>query len=115
MGTLHYGQSENGIEIPDRTLAHLQIVMVAKLRRHESFLFTVNIDGGSTITSSLWLNEAVNMSFTYSGQEHYSINRQWLEELSISANSASGLHIVPEPEERVSPPPTRAESTLAAR
>lgn len=114
MGMLHYGQSDDGIEIPDRTLAHLQIVMVAKLRRHESFLFTVNIDDGSQITRSLWLNEAVNMSFTYSTQEHYSINRQWLEELSISANSAAGLHLVQEPEERAVPK-VRPESTLAAR
>ncbi len=40
MGTLIYGDSGLIVDFDDRVLAHLQIVIGAKLRRHEGFFFT---------------------------------------------------------------------------
>lgn len=40
MGTLFYGDNRFAIGIDDRSLAHLQLVILAKLRRDESFSFT---------------------------------------------------------------------------
>ncbi len=57
MGTLHYGFERGyAIEIDDRTLAHLQFVIVAKLRRSEGFAFIWNkpTDAGSG-RAVLWL------------------------------------------------------------
>lgn len=40
MGTLFYGNRGIHVTFDDRALMHLQIVITAKLRRKESFLFT---------------------------------------------------------------------------
>ena len=37
MGYLFYGNTAEPIEIPDRLLAHLKVVVATKLRRSESF------------------------------------------------------------------------------
>ena len=101
MGYLNYGQSGQGVPIDDRTLSHLQMVIVSKLRRGESFLFTVDLADGSVTREALWLNEAVTMSFAYTDQHRHAPNRAWLEQLVISANSAQGLVILDEPAEVV--------------
>lgn len=48
MGTLYYGDSRVPIEIEDRALAHVKLVILAKLRRGEGFGFSWNYgaDGG---------------------------------------------------------------------
>ena len=40
MGKLVYGASVTEIDIDDRTLAHLEIVIIAKLRRDEKFVLS---------------------------------------------------------------------------
>jgi hypothetical protein len=37
---MSYGAHEYAVEVDDRALAHLKMVMVAKLRRHEPFLLS---------------------------------------------------------------------------
>ena len=37
MGLIFYGNSPDPIEVDDRTLAHLKVVIALKLRRNESF------------------------------------------------------------------------------
>ena len=37
MGTMYYGGSAMPIQIEDRALAHLKVVVATKLRRNESF------------------------------------------------------------------------------
>ncbi|MFD3444536.1 hypothetical protein ACFDTO_08055 [Microbacteriaceae bacterium 4G12] len=44
MGTLFYGASRLEVTFDDRVLAHLQIVMTSKLRRHESFMLSWSVD-----------------------------------------------------------------------
>ena len=56
MGSLLYGNPGTEISFDDRALMHLQVVITAKLRRRESFLFTWtnSADAGSG-RSSIWL------------------------------------------------------------
>lgn len=95
MGQLLYGSPPAVFEIDDRTLAHVEIVVLAKLRRNESFAFSIS--GGDDSRTSIWLNQSSVVQFNYANAAQ-TINRQWLEQLMDSANTASGLRLTPEPE-----------------
>jgi hypothetical protein len=103
VGTLSY-DSNYKADFDDRVLAHLQIVIGAKLRRGESFHFSwrneqVTGQGRTTI----WLHPTVPLIYSYLGSRTPTINRQWVEALMTSANSVAGLQIVPEPSETAAP------------
>lgn len=95
MGTLFY--ADQAIEMDDRTLAHLKIAVVTKLRRGESFTLSWRhtereADGRSTI----WLSPSIPLRFTFDTAEHIQLNRAWLEELAQSASSSSGITLTVE-------------------
>lgn len=98
MGKLVYADADIDIDIDDRALAHLQIVIGNKLRRHESFFFSwtepASSGGGR---SSIWMDAAIPLYFKYAGGRSPAINREWIVELSTTANGGSGLHFSPEP------------------
>lgn len=87
-----------GIEIPfdDRVLAHVQLVITTKLRRGESFTLQWHDeeDGGR---NAIWIDRSVPLYFRYAGSKMPTINREWLEELVMSASSAQGLLLTAEP------------------
>jgi hypothetical protein len=97
MGKLTY-DSTLTVDLDDRALAHLQVVISAKLRRGESFQFSWTSDpasGGGRTT--IWMNPYVTLSFRYSSGRAPTLNRAWIEMLMDTANSAPGLRLVPEP------------------
>ena len=98
MGTFVYEGGQK-VAIEDRALTHLQLVMVAKLRRGEPFPFSwkedPSIGGGRT---TVWIHAASNMVFKYAGSRQPAISRLWVEALAFVANSPSGLYLVPEPQ-----------------
>nr|BFF09239.1 hypothetical protein GCM10025699_05420 [Microbacterium flavescens] len=98
MGRFIYDTSANAVDIDDRTLAHLRIVMMNKLRRSEPFMFDVEVGDGSG-RRSFWIHPAVALQFHFFGDRQPRINRHWIEALMLSASGPSGLSIVPEPEE----------------
>ncbi|MBX0300513.1 ATP-dependent DNA ligase [Cryobacterium sp. 1639] len=106
MGKFIYGSPAISVEIDDRTLAHLKVVIVAKLRRGESFAFSWerSKESGSG-HSSIWLNPAVPLDFEFSGKREPTLNRAWIDELVQVANTPAGLRILPEPPERPGPTP----------
>lgn len=86
------------VEIDDRTLAHLKVVIIAKLRRGESFTFSWEKSPKSgSGRSSLWLNPAVPLQFEFAGSQEPTLNRAWLEQLVGLSNTPAGLRIVAEP------------------
>jgi hypothetical protein len=91
-----YG-SNGGFEIEDRTLAHLQVVMVAKLRRSESFAFSWTSVNASEGREVIWISPSQALQFKYHGSRPPVLNRDWIEALMVTANSTAGLRIVPEP------------------
>lgn len=95
MGSLHYGSPPATFELDDRTLAHVELVMLAKLRRNESFALTLDAPQGGR--STVWVNAASTLRFDFDSATH-EINRDWLDELIDSANTTAGMQIVPEPE-----------------
>lgn len=99
MGRLMYGNSAFEIPMEDRPLAHLQVVIGSKLRRHESFFFSWSngVANGSG-RGTAWIDPSVPLLFLYAGNGHPQLNRDWLERLLELANSPQGLHLVEEPE-----------------
>lgn len=87
-------------EIEDRALTHLQLVIVAKLRRGEPFGFSWKEDnsvGGGRTT--VWIHAGSSLVFKFAGSRQPAVNRDWIEALAFTANSPSGLYLVPEPAE----------------
>lgn len=85
------------VHIDDRVLAHLQIVIVNKLRRGESFLMSWkdSADVGSG-RSAIWLHPNVLLHFKFEGSRVPTINEEWLAELAQSADSSRGLIVTTE-------------------
>jgi hypothetical protein len=102
MGKLIHESAGHGFEIDDRTLAHLRIVMMNKLRRGESFMFDIATPDGSG-HRTLWIQAAMPLAFYFYGSRQPHINRAWLEALMDAANGPAGLTIVPEPPEHPEP------------
>ena len=97
MGTLTY-DSTLSADFDDRTLAHLQIVIGAKLRRNEAFYFSWKDDASiGNGRSVIWVHPTIPISFKFFGSRPPSVNRTLVDELMLSANTPAGLHIVPEP------------------
>nr|WP_274636287.1 ATP-dependent DNA ligase [Microbacterium bovistercoris] len=86
------------VEIEDRALAHLQVVISNKLRRGEAFQFTwrddASVGDGRT---SVWMHAHASLVFKYYGSRSPAVNPAWLDALAYTANSTSGLHLVSEP------------------
>jgi len=101
MGRLVYGSEHTSIEFEDRLLAHLKIVLTTKLRRNESFSLSWQHgqEEGSG-RSTIWLHPAIPLHFSFLESTQPPLNRVWIEQLMLSANSTGGLAIVPEPDDR---------------
>ena len=95
MGKLVYGDGGYSLDLDDRLLAHLQIVIGAKLRRREAFYFSWVSD--SDKRNSIWIEHSIPLRYEYSDATQHQINREWLENLTVSANGASGLIVSDEP------------------
>jgi hypothetical protein len=98
MGRFIYDTVANAVDIDDRTLAHLRIVVMNKLRRSESFMFDVEVGDGSG-RRSFWMHPSVPIQFHFYGSRQPRINRVWVEDLMLAASGPNGLSITPEPSE----------------
>lgn len=95
MGTLHYGSPSVGFALEDRVLAHIELVIMAKLRRQESLSFAI-VDDKTERRQAIWISPVTALRFEYDAAMP-EINRLWLQDLVDTANSPGGLRIVPEP------------------
>ena len=95
MGTMTYDGLV--INIDDRVLAHLQIVIVNKLRKEEGFLMSwkESVQAGSG-RGSVWLDSTIPVTFKFDGSKVPEINQVWLDQLAKSADSAKGLIVTSE-------------------
>jgi hypothetical protein len=101
MGRFIYDTLNNSIDIEDRTLAHLRIVIMNKLRRSESFMFTIDLDSEGISRRSFWMHPSVPLQFAFHGSREPRLNRLWIESLMVSASSPNGLFVVSEPREEM--------------
>ena len=105
MGTLVYGAAP-AISIEDRTLKHLQAVIIMKLRRDEPFAFNWDAEPGvgedimhpNAAHGTIWSSQASQLYFRYDGTLHDKLNPERIDVLTKAAYSPRGLWAVPEPE-----------------
>jgi hypothetical protein len=98
VGKFIYGTPSISVEFDDRVLAHLKVVILAKLRRQESFTFSWEYTSAQgSGHSSIWLHPAIPLQFDFYGKKDPTLNRVWLEEMVALANTPAGLRIIPEP------------------
>ena len=93
MGHLYYGNSPEPIDIPDRLLAHLKIVVATKLRRSESFTLSWrhpdDIPGGR---STIWMQPAIPLRFVFQSEAE-EIDAELLKRLAAASNTSNGLFV----------------------
>ena len=100
MGQLMYGTPSDLFELDDRTLAHVEIVTLAKLRRNESFALVIPNDSGGRV--SLWISPVSTLQFRI-GDVKQDIDREWLDQLIEGANSPGGLRVELKAEPKTDP------------
>lgn len=96
MGYLVYDNSCR-VSFDDRVLAHLQVAVVSKLRRKESFLVRYLESpetGGGHIC--LWFDASLPLRFHFQGSLPPAIEPEWVERLVASAASSAGLMVADE-------------------
>jgi hypothetical protein len=84
------------IEIDDRTLTHLQIVIVNKLRHGDGFLMSWKDSAAVGGRRGIWLDRTIPLRFKFEGSRVPAINQQWLDQLMASADSSRGLIVTSE-------------------
>ena len=98
MGLFIYANSTPGVEFDDRALTHLKIVIFAKLRRNEAFGFSwTHAESLGGARGAVWLSSSVPLQFVFFGSRPPNLNRTWLASLTQTANSSTGLLLLPEP------------------
>jgi hypothetical protein len=97
LGSLVYDGRSAVIEIDDRTLAHLRLVILAKFRRHENFSFSWTGSIQGTGRGTVWMGPGIPIYFSFEGSREPQINRAWIDALMDAANSPAGLSLIPEP------------------
>lgn len=116
MGSLKYDSAL--IDFDDRLLTHLQIVIVQKFRRGESFLMSwLRADAGPGSRNSLWMTPTTPVYFRFAGSRVPAIDETWLQRLSASAESSTGLVVTGEDGRPVRLPAqhVRANGSMALR
>lgn len=98
MGKLLYANGQE-YEFDDRTLSHVKIALVTKLRRHESFLLNWQIppeQGGGRM--SIWVSREIPMVFVFAGSRPPVLNERWMEALLHSSQRTGGMVVMTEEE-----------------
>jgi hypothetical protein len=96
MGHLHYGTRPEIITFDDRLLWHIKLVILAKLRRRESFSFSWRRADDNGL-DCVWLHPHCDLVFKFDSDSEPEVNHSWLEALMHSANTTGGMHVIPEP------------------
>jgi hypothetical protein len=112
MGKLTYGLEPVTLVVDDRTLWHLKIVILDKLRRNESMTltWTTSHDGRENM-DCVWLNAAIPLHFVFDDSAEIPLNWVWIEALVRAANSPPGLQILPEIPAKPKPRSAHEEET----
>ena len=96
MGKLIY-EGTIKADFDDRTLAHLMLVIGTKLRRGEPLHLTwrddASIGDGRT---TIWIHPQCSLVYKFHGSRPPKLNPAWVDALAYTANSPSGLYLVPE-------------------
>lgn len=91
MGQLYYGNATTSVDVPDRLLAHLKVVVATKLRRNESFMMSWTGGSEPAGRSSIWLQPAIPLRFVFDTADMEVLNPQTVRDMANAATSSAGL------------------------
>ncbi|MDQ0893926.1 DUF7882 family protein [Agromyces ramosus] len=99
MGTFYYGGGQDrrpvGFDLDDELLAHLKQVIVAKLRRGESFIVTLPaLDRGLGEREALWMNPSIPLRFVIDEADGHALDVDRLDALMAQADTPGGIVLV---------------------
>ncbi len=95
MGVLYY--ADQAIAIDDRTLAHLKVAAVTKLRRGESFTLSWTHPAGEVAgRTTIWMHPSIPLRFEFEEPETPVLHREWIESILRSSNSTGGIQLTGE-------------------
>jgi hypothetical protein len=97
VGKVVYDAAGLSFDIEDRTLAHLRLVFMNKLRRGEPFMFHFPVGDGSG-SRTLWIHPSIPLVFHFYGSRPPHVNRRWIDALMHEASSPNGLTVIAEPD-----------------
>lgn len=97
MARLVYGAARQTYEFDERTLSHVKIAIVTKLRRHESFALSwdLPVEHGSGRVS-VWVSREIPLAFEFGHVNPPTLNPKWMEALLVTASRPGGMVIMPE-------------------
>lgn len=90
MGQLQYGTPPITFDLDDATVAHLEAVTIAKLRRNEPF--AVSVPDGGAGRRTAWINVSSDLVFVLDGPAP-ELDRARLDRLLDGANSNTGIRL----------------------
>ncbi|MFF7681944.1 hypothetical protein ACFZA2_04210 [Microbacterium sp. NPDC007973] len=94
MAKLFYGTSTEPIDIDDRMLAHVKVVVATKLRRGESFTLSwVHGPDQPVGRSTIWLQPSIPLRFVFDSEQPEALDQNLLKRLANDANSSRGLSL----------------------
>lgn len=97
MGWLYYGDTSEPIEIEDRALAHLKVVIATKLRRNESFTLSwQHPSDDPTGRSTIWLHPSIPLRFVFHDPVRPELSVDWVTAMANSASSTGDITLLPE-------------------
>lgn len=94
MGRFIYGSDHQAFDLDDRTLAHLRVVVMNKLRRRESFMLQFPSPHGVG-WHSLWVGHAVPVMFHFYGGRPPALDVELVEQMIRDASGPDGLSLRP--------------------
>ncbi len=94
MGKLIYGAIQRQIVMDDRLLAHLEAVVLSRLRRNNAFAlhWKERSDTGEG-RRTVWVHPAADLYFEYDSANPGEMDRELLDGLAKAADSNQGINL----------------------
>ncbi|GAD33893.1 plastocyanin [Microbacterium sp. TS-1] len=92
MGLLRYGSDLIAIPMPDDVLAHLQLVIAAKLGAGEGFTVSWRHGDGQG-RSTLWLERSIPLRFDFASSRPVSTDPRRVRAMLTEAAAVTGLSL----------------------
>lgn len=94
MGKLIYGAFQRQIVIEDRLLAHVEAVVLSRLRRNNAFaLRWREKSGNGNGRRTVWIHPSADLYFEYESAEPGEMDRDLLDRLAKAADSNQGINL----------------------
>ena len=82
------------IEVEDRLLAHVQAVIISKVRRNEGFVLNwTEAPAEGSGRRSIWIHPYLELVFEYNGSKRPELDPKQAEEMMGRAGTTAGLDL----------------------